>query len=67
MLDSTCLYQSVLYVVSTKQGLLNFFSFYISVEEFFNMSGVLAVVVLGIVMSSERTMISPEVEHFLHR
>ena len=31
------------------------------------MSGVLAVVVLGLTLSAERTSISPEVEAFLHR
>lgn len=31
------------------------------------MSGVLAVVVLGAILSSEKTSISPEVEKFLHR
>ncbi|XP_060556352.1 sodium/hydrogen exchanger 10-like isoform X2 [Ruditapes philippinarum] len=40
---------------------------YYVVEEFCKMSGVLAVVVLGLAMNSERTMISPEVETFLHR
>ncbi|XP_053385039.1 sodium/hydrogen exchanger 10-like isoform X1 [Mercenaria mercenaria] len=40
---------------------------YYVVEVFCNMSGVLAVVVLGLAMNSERTMISPEVETFLHR
>ena len=36
-------------------------------EEFLKVSGVLAVVVLGVRMSAEKTMISPEVEQFLHR
>ena len=31
------------------------------------MSGVMAVVVLGVMLSSNRTSISPEVETFLHR
>lgn len=36
-------------------------------EEYLGVSGVLATVVLGVTMNSEKTMISPEVEHFLHR
>ncbi len=39
---------------------------FISVEEVCGMSGILAVVVLGLTMNSERTMISPEVETFLN-
>ena len=36
-------------------------------EEVLKLSGVLAVVVLGVVLSAEKTSISPEVEAFLHR
>ena len=36
-------------------------------EVFLGVSGVLAVVVLGVTLSAERTSISPEVEQFLHR
>ena len=36
-------------------------------EVFFGVSGVLAVVVLGVTLNSEKTSISPEVEKFLHR
>ena len=36
-------------------------------EEFLKVSGVLATVVLGVTMNAEKTMISPEVEKFLHR
>lgn len=36
-------------------------------EAIFGVSGVLAVVILGAVLSSEKTSISPEVERFLHR
>ncbi|XP_074660935.1 sperm-specific sodium:proton exchanger-like [Tubulanus polymorphus] len=36
-------------------------------ENFLFVSGVLAVVVLGVVMSADKTSISPEVEAFLHR
>lgn len=39
----------------------------ILVEEWCHMSGVLGVVVLGLTMNAGRTMISPEVEQFLHR
>lgn len=41
--------------------------YFILGEEFLKVSGVLAVVVLGVRMSAEKTMISPEVEKFLHR
>ena len=41
-------------------------TFYIG-ESFFKVSGVLAVVTLGIEINSRRTNISPEVEVFLHR
>ena len=40
---------------------------YVSVEVWCQMSGVLAVVVLGLTLSADRTSISPEVEAFLHR
>ncbi|KAK6191720.1 hypothetical protein SNE40_003331 [Patella caerulea] len=43
-----------------------YITFYVG-EQFLGVSGVLAVVVLGVVMSSKRTSISPEVEEFLHR
>ncbi|KAL5006670.1 hypothetical protein ScPMuIL_015476 [Solemya velum] len=43
-----------------------YLTYYIG-EELLHLSGVLAVVVLGVTMSAERTMISPEVETFLHR
>jgi len=43
-----------------------YITFYIG-EVWLNVSGVLAVVVLGLTVSSERTSISPEVEAFLHR
>ncbi|XP_071121113.1 sperm-specific sodium:proton exchanger-like isoform X2 [Mytilus edulis] len=43
-----------------------YLTYYIG-EEFLKVSGVLAVVVLGVRMSAEKTMISPEVEKFLHR
>ncbi|XP_062603630.1 sodium/hydrogen exchanger 10-like [Saccostrea cucullata] len=43
-----------------------YLTFYIG-EEHLGVSGVLATVVLGVTMNSEKTMISPEVEHFLHR
>ncbi|XP_071100546.1 sperm-specific sodium:proton exchanger-like [Haliotis cracherodii] len=43
-----------------------YITFYVG-EEFLGVSGVLSVVVLGVVMSSKRTSISPEVETFLHR
>ncbi|XP_078333950.1 sperm-specific sodium:proton exchanger-like isoform X2 [Crassostrea virginica] len=43
-----------------------YLTFYIG-EEYLGVSGVLATVVLGVTMNSEKTMISPEVEHFLHR
>ncbi|OWF55657.1 sodium/hydrogen exchanger 10-like isoform X2 [Mizuhopecten yessoensis] len=36
-------------------------------EVFLGVSGVLSVVVLGVAMNAQRTMISPEVEKFLHR
>ncbi|CAH1803170.1 unnamed protein product [Owenia fusiformis] len=36
-------------------------------EQFLKVSGVLAVVVLGVIVSAEKTSISPEVEAFLHR
>jgi len=39
----------------------------LTAEAVFGVSGVLAVVVVGIVLSSEKTSISPEVEKFLHR
>lgn len=42
-------------------------AFYFVAEGVFGVSGVLAVVVLGAVLSSEKTSISPEVEGFLHR
>ena len=43
-----------------------YITFYIG-EAFFGVSGVLAVVTLGIEINSRRTNISPEVEVFLHR
>ncbi|XP_064635099.1 sperm-specific sodium:proton exchanger-like [Lineus longissimus] len=43
------------------------YSTYFICESLFNWSGVLAVVVLGLVINAERTVISPEVEAFLHR
>lgn len=43
------------------------YSFPLVGEEYLGVSGVLATVVLGVTMNSEKTMISPEVEHFLHR
>ncbi|XP_041365876.1 sodium/hydrogen exchanger 10-like isoform X2 [Gigantopelta aegis] len=43
-----------------------YLTFYIA-EEFCEISGVLAVVVLGIIIGSKKTCISPEVELFLHR
>ncbi|KAJ8298747.1 hypothetical protein KUTeg_022807 [Tegillarca granosa] len=43
-----------------------YLTYYIG-EEFMEVSGVLAVVVLGITINAEKTMISPEVETFLHR
>lgn len=43
-----------------------YIAFYIG-EGFFQVSGVLAVVTLGIELNSKRTNISPEVEVFLHR
>ncbi|KAL8601964.1 hypothetical protein ACOMHN_008456 [Nucella lapillus] len=42
-----------------------FLTFYAS-ENFIHVSGVLALVVLGVVLSNNRTSISPEVETFLH-
>ncbi|XP_076472058.1 sperm-specific sodium:proton exchanger-like [Babylonia areolata] len=42
-----------------------FLTFFVS-ENFLHVSGVLAVVTLGVVLSSNRTSISPEVETFLH-
>ena len=36
-------------------------------EQALHVSGVLALVVLGVVLSNNRTSISPEVETFLHR
>ncbi|XP_013420708.1 sodium/hydrogen exchanger 10 [Lingula anatina] len=36
-------------------------------ENFFGVSGVLAIVVVGVILNAERTSISPEVEAFLHR
>ena len=41
-------------------------TFYIA-EDVLHISGVLAVVLLGLVMNRMRTRISPEVEKFLHR
>lgn len=43
-----------------------YLTFYV-VEVWCGMSGVMAVVVLGLTLSAERTSISPEVEAFLHR
>ena len=43
-----------------------YLTFYIG-EAFLKVSGVLAVVTLGIEISSRRSNISPEVEKFLHR
>ncbi len=43
-----------------------YITFYVG-EGFFGVSGVLAVVTLGIELNSKRTNISPEVEVFLHR
>ena len=43
-----------------------YITFYIG-ESFLKVSGVLAVVTLGIEISSRRSNISPEVEKFLHR
>ncbi|ESO95291.1 hypothetical protein LOTGIDRAFT_160411 [Lottia gigantea] len=43
-----------------------YLTYYIG-EQFLGVSGVLAVVVLGVVMSGKKTSISPEVEAFLHR
>ena len=43
-----------------------YITFYIG-EGLLNVSGVLAVVTLGIELNSRRTNISPEVETFLHR
>lgn len=43
-----------------------YITFYIG-EGLFEVSGVLAVVTLGIELNSRRTSISPEVEAFLHR
>ena len=43
-----------------------YMTFYIG-EAFLKVSGVLAVVTLGIEISSRRSNISPEVEKFLHR
>lgn len=43
-----------------------YITYYIG-EEFLKVSGVLAVVVLGLTISSEKTSISPEIEAFLHR
>ena len=43
-----------------------YIAFYLG-EGFFGVSGVLAVVTLGIELNSRRTNISPEVEVFLHR
>ncbi len=43
-----------------------YITFYVG-EGFFKVSGVLAVVTLGIELNSKRTNISPEVEVFLHR
>lgn len=43
-----------------------YITFYIG-EGLFQVSGVLAVVTLGIELNSRRTSISPEVEAFLHR
>ncbi|XP_033119377.1 sodium/hydrogen exchanger 10-like [Anneissia japonica] len=43
-----------------------YLTFYIG-ESIIKVSGVLAVVVLGLVVNAERTSISPEVEVFLHR
>lgn len=41
-----------------------YLTFYIS--ELLNISGVLAVVALGLVMNFERTVISPEIEPLMH-
>ena len=43
-----------------------YITFYVG-EGLFEVSGVLAVVTLGIELNSRRTSISPEVEAFLHR
>ncbi|KAK3101953.1 hypothetical protein FSP39_007588 [Pinctada imbricata] len=43
-----------------------YLTYYIG-EEFLKVSGVLATVVLGVTINAEKTMISPEVEKFLHR
>lgn len=44
----------------------SYFTFFIA-ENFFGVSGVIALVTLGVIMaSSGRTKISPEVQHFLH-
>lgn len=43
-----------------------YITFYMG-EVFLGVSGVLSVVVLGVAMNAQRTMISPEVEKFLHR
>jgi sodium/hydrogen exchanger 10/11 len=43
-----------------------YITFYIG-ENFLGVSGVLAIVTLGIEINSRRTTISPEVEVFLHR
>lgn len=43
-----------------------YITFYVG-EGLFQVSGVLAVVTLGIELNSRRTSISPEVETFLHR
>jgi len=42
-----------------------YLTFYVG-EEILGVSGILAVVILGIVMNSERTSISPDSEHALH-
>ncbi|XP_055996016.1 sodium/hydrogen exchanger 10-like isoform X4 [Ostrea edulis] len=43
-----------------------YLTFYVG-EVYLGVSGVLATVVLGVTMNAGKTMISPEVEHFLHR
>ncbi|ESO97538.1 hypothetical protein LOTGIDRAFT_152631 [Lottia gigantea] len=54
------------YVELTVTLVATYATFYIG-EALLGVSGVLAVVVLGIAMSSMRTSISPEVEDFIHR
>ena len=43
-----------------------YFTYYVG-DVFLGVSGVLAVVTLGIVMNARRTNISPEVDVFLHK